>query len=102
MYKAIPSHNWLPGGSRVIEAKDWGTDKMNRRLNWLKKWHSYAQKVRYTEMLDHEYLYGDRKIQRVTFANGVVAYFNVDLGLIRVEGVEGFTGGWEIPDVVER
>ena len=102
MYKAIPSHNWLPGGSRVIEAKDWGTDKMNRRLNWLKKWHNYAQKVRYAEMLDHEYLYGDRKLQRVTFANGVVADFNVDKGLIRVKGVEGFTGGWEIPDVVER
>jgi hypothetical protein len=102
MYKAIPSHNWLPGGSRVIQAEDWGTDKMNRRLEWLKKWHQYYQKVRYAEMLNHEYVNASRTLQRVTFDNGVVADFDLDRGMYRVAGVQGFSGDWETPVVVER
>ena len=102
MYKAIPSHNWLPGGSRTIKAEDWGTAKMNHRLEWLKKWHNYYQKVRDSEMVSHEYRFNTRFLQRIRFANGVVADFNTDQGLLRVTGVKGFTGGWEKPDVVER
>ena len=102
MYAAIPSHNWLPGGSRRIKPEDWNTDKMARRLKWLKKWHTYYQKICYEEMTSHQFLNEDRTLQRVEFANGVVVDFNLEKGLLRVKGVEGFTGDWEEPQKVKR
>ena len=102
MYAAKPSHNWLPGGSRAIKAKDWDTDKMARRLAWLKRWHDYYQAICYSEMTNHQFLNDDRTLQRIEFANGVVAEFDLAKGLFRVEGIDGFTGDWETPEVIER
>ncbi len=100
MYAAMPSHNWLPGGSRHITPDDWGTDKMNRRIRWLKRWHAYYQKVCYAEMTTHQFLNPKRTRQRVTFANDVVADFDLERGMFRVKGMPGFTGDWESPEHV--
>ena len=102
MYAAKPSHNWLPAGGELIQAQDWDTDKMARRLRWLKKWHDYYQAVCYAEMTDHRFLNDEHTLQRVEFANGVVAEFDLDKDLYRVEGVEGFSGDWEKPETIER
>ena len=102
MYAAMPSHNWLPGGSRPIAPEDWGTEAMNRRLKWLRRWHAYFQQVCYREMLTHKFLNPQRTLQRVEFAGGVVAEFDLAKGLFRVQGVPGFTGDWEKPEEVTR
>jgi hypothetical protein len=102
MYAALPSHNWLPGGSRVIEAEDWETDKMARRLKWLKRWHCYYQAICYSEMVDHRFLNDEHTLQRIEYANGVVAEFDLEKDLYKVEGIAGFSGDWEKPETVER
>jgi hypothetical protein len=102
MYCAIPSHNWLPGGSRPIEESDWGTDKMDRRLRWMKRWHSWFQRVCYSEMTSHQFLNDAGTLQRVEFANGVAGDFDLAEGRFRIEGVAGFSGDWEEPELVER
>lgn len=102
MYAAVPSHNWLPGGSREIEPQDWGTGKIARRLSWLSKWHRYYMAIRYAEMTDHRYLNDQRTLQRIEYANGAAAEFDLDKGLFRIEGVAGFSGAWEAPDDVAR
>ena len=102
MYAAKPSHNWLPGGSAPIKAEDWDTDKMAQRLKWLKRWHDYYQAICYSEMTDHQFLNDDHTLQRIEFANGVTAEFDLAKGLFRVKGVGGFTGDWEKPENVER
>lgn len=101
MYAAVPSHNWLPGGSREIEPADWGSDKMNRRISWLKKWHTYYRKVCYSEMTNHLFLSDDRQLQRVEFANGVTADFDLAKRLFRVHGIDGFSGDWEKPVTID-
>ena len=101
MYGAIPSHNWLPGGSGLIRPEDWDTDAMARRLNWLRRWHRYFQAVCFAEMIDHRFLSDDRLLQQVEYANGVIADFDLAQGRFRVQGVPGFTGKWEIPEVIE-
>ena len=101
MYATMPSHNWLPGGSREIEPQDWETDKMSRRLSWLKKWHRYYMAIRYAEMTDHQFHNNQRTLQRIEYANGIAAEFDLEKGLFRIEGVEGFSGEWEVPDVVQ-
>ena len=102
MYAAMPSHNWLPGGSRPIERNDWGTEAMDRRLKWLRLWHAYFQKVCYAEMLTHRFLNAERTLQRVEFAGGVTADFDLDRGRYRVQGVPGFSGDWEEPPQIKR
>lgn len=102
MYGAIPSHNWLPDGSRLIEPGDWQSEAMERRLNWLRRWHAYFQAICFSEMTSHRYLNQDRSLQRVEYANGVTADFDLAKGQFRVEGVAGFTGDWETPDIIER
>jgi hypothetical protein len=102
MYAAMPSHNWLPGGSRPIRAEDWGTDAMNRRLAWLRRWHQYYQKVCYSEMLNHKFLNPEHTLQRVEFAGGVSADFDLAKGLYRVQGVPGFSGDWQRPEEIAR
>ena len=97
MYASMPSHNWLPGGSRPIKPEDWGTEAMNTRLKWLRLWHAYFQKVCYAEMLTHRFLNAERTLQRVEFAGGVVADFDLARGMYRVRGVPGFSGDWEKP-----
>ena len=98
MYVAMPSHNWLPYRRHHLRPKDWESDAMARHLRWLKRWHAYYQKVCYSQMLDHRFLNGNRSLQRVEFANGVTADFDLDKGLFRVKGVSGFTGDWERPE----
>jgi hypothetical protein len=102
MYAAKPSHNWLPGGSSPLRAEDWDTEKMALRLKWLKRWHDYYQAICYSEMVDHRFLNDERTLQRIEFANGVIAEFDLEKGLFRVEGIEGFNGEWEKPQVIER
>ena len=103
MYAAMPSHNWLPGGSRpVIEADDWETEAMKRRLEWLRRWHAYCQKVCHAEMLVHRFLSPDRNLQRVEFAGGVTAEFDLAQGRHRVQGVPEFSGDWETPPDIPR
>jgi len=97
----VPSHNWLPGGRREIDAADWDSDRMNRRLKWLKRWHGFYQMVCYAEMTSHQFLNDQRTLQRVEFANGVTADFDLQRGLFCVQGVQGFTGDWEKPEKVE-
>ena len=48
-------------------------------------------------MLSHEFLSADRQQHRVTFANGVVAEFDMNANRFRIQGAEGFTGEWETP-----
>ena len=101
MYGAMPSHNWLPGGSRPLRPDDWDTDAMARRLNWLRRWHNYFQAVCFSEMTNHRFLSDDRLMQQVEYANGIVAKFDLAQGRFRVQGVKGFTGDWETPPVIE-
>ena len=49
-------------------------------------------------MVSHRFLAQDRKTQRIEFANGVVAEFNMATNEFRVKGVAGFTGDWERPE----
>ena len=102
MYAAKPSHNWLPDGSRPIRTADWDTERMATRLRWLKRWHDYYQAVCYAEMVNHRFLNDAHTLQRIEYANGVIAEFDLDKGLFRVEGVDGFSGDWEKPEVIER
>ncbi len=97
MYAAMPSHNWLPGGSRPIERQDWDTPAMSRRLEWLRLWHAFFQKVCYSEMLSHKFLNPDRTLQQVQFEGGVTADFDLAQGRFRVQGVPGFSGDWQTP-----
>lgn len=101
MYGAMPSHNWLPGGSRLIRPEDWDTDAMARRLNWLRRWHRYFQAVCFSEMVDHRFLSDNRLMHQVEYANGVIADFDLAQGRFRVQGAQGFTGDWEVPEVIE-
>ena len=100
MYGAMPSHNWLPGGEGLIEKHHWETDAMKRRLEWLRLWHTYFQAVGYAEMTSHQFLSDDRTLQRVEYANGVTAEFDLAQGRFRVEGIEGINEGWQEPPVI--
>jgi hypothetical protein len=102
MYAAMPSHNWLPGGSRPIRAEDWGTEAMKRRLTWLRLWHAYYNRVCYSEMLSHRFLNSEHTLQRVEFAGGVSAEFDLAKGLFRVHGAPGFSGEWQRPAEITR
>ena len=103
MYGAQPSHNYLPwdrrpGAGNRIEPEDWEHGVMDLRIRWLSRWHAYFQKVCYAEMLTHRFLTADHTLQRVEYANGVVADFDLDKGLFRVQGIDGFAGEWEQPE----
>ena len=101
MYGAMPSHNWLPGGEALIERRHWETGAMKRRLEWLRLWHAYFQAVGFAEMSRHEFLNDERTLQRVEYANGVTAEFDLAQGRFRVQGVEGIKENWQEPPVVE-
>ena len=101
MYGAMPSHNWLPGGEALIERRHWETDAMKRRLDWLRLWHAYFQAVGFAEMSTHEFLNDDRTLQRLEYANGVTAEFDLAQGRFRVVGVEGIGEEWQEPPVIE-
>jgi len=89
-------------GSRPIEEADWGSDKMDRRLRWMKRWHNWFQQICYSEMTSHQFLNAERTLQRVEFANGVTGDFDLADGRFCIHGVLGFSGDWEEPEQVER
>ena len=98
MYVAIPSYNWITGsGLRPIRSEDWQSEALGRRIEWLKLWHAYYQKICYAEMTSHQFLNAERTRQRIEFANGVIADFDLAEGMFRVKGVEEFTGDWQRP-----
>jgi hypothetical protein len=101
MYAAMPSHNWLPGGSQPIGPDDWGTSAMQRRLDWLRLWHVFYQKVCYSEMLSHKFLNADRTLQQVKFAGDVTAEFDLTRGRFRIQGVPDIEPTWQTPTLIE-
>jgi len=95
LFVAAPAHNWLPGG-------DFPYDKINapeteQRWAWLRKMGALCQATKFSEMVSHEFILDDYRQQRVCFANGVVAEFDMKANRFRIQGVEGFTGEWETP-----
>ena len=70
---------------------------MDRRIEWLKRWSAYFQKVVYSEMVSHEFLNQERTLQKIQYSNGVRAEFDMNKGLCRIYGVDGFSGDWEKP-----
>ena len=96
LFTAAPAHNWLPDG--YVPVRDWESEKTQRRWTWLKRWGAYYRAVATSEMVSHRFLSPDRKTQRIEFANGVVAEFNMATNEFRVKGVAGFSGDWERPE----
>lgn len=106
LFGAAPGYNWmlpyidgfpglgLHGGVPIGE---WGEERMQRRIEWLRRWSAFYQAVAYAEMTTHEFLNSDRTLQRTRFANGVTAEFDMARGLCRIHGVRGFSGEWEKP-----
>ena len=106
LFTSAPSYNWmLPYGDKFpgvgledgVPIKDWGTTRMRRRIEWLKRWSAYFKKIAYTEMTSHEFLNPEQSLQRIQFANGVAAEFDMAKGLCRIQGVDAFSGDWEKP-----
>lgn len=95
LFASAPAYNWLPEGSVPIE--DWGSSKMQRRLAWLKRWSAYYRAIAVSEMVSHRFVSSDRSMQRIEYANGVVAEFDMAGNRFRVTGVPGFSGNWESP-----
>jgi hypothetical protein len=106
MLGAAPGYNWslpyseafpglgLQGG---VPIPDWGREEMRNRIRWLARHSAYYRAIAFSEMVSHEFLDAERRRQRVRFANGVVAEFDMASGLCRVKGVPGFSGDWEPP-----
>ena len=102
---AQPAYNWMlpyddvhPGkGFTEVPVPDWESPRLKPRLDWLKRWHSFYRSIALSEMVSHQFLSEDRMLQRVEYANGVTAEFDLAKGLCRVQGVEGFNGNWEKP-----
>jgi hypothetical protein len=108
LFTAAPGYNWMlpyveddefPGlGLRAgTPVPEWDAPEMENRVNWLRRWTSFYRAVAYSEMLSHQFLNSERTLQRVEFANGVKAEFDMKEGLCKVEGVSGFSGDWENP-----
>ena len=105
LFGAAPAYNWMmpysdvhPGkGFTEVPVPDWNSPKVEARLNWLKRWSSFYRSTAYSEMVSHRFLSPERTLQRVEYANGVKADFDLARGLFRIQGVEGFSGEWEKP-----
>ena len=103
---AAPGYNWmlpyvdmfpglgLQGG---VPIRDWGQERMQYRIAWLRRWSAFYQAIAYSEMVSHEFLNSERSLQRVRYANGVSAEFDMQRQLCRITGVRGFNGDWEKP-----
>lgn len=101
-----PGYNWmlpyvdgfpglgLQGG---VPIQQWGEDRMRNRVQWLCRWSAYYQAIALSEMISHEFLNSELTLQRVRFANGVSADFDMAKGLCRINNVGAFTGHWEPP-----
>ena len=97
LYASAPAYNWLPMPGTDMPIPDWGSEESNNRWEWLGRWSAYYRAVAMSEMTAHEFLSADRRQQRVSFANGVVADLNMGESLCRIEGVPAFSGDWEAP-----
>ncbi len=95
MFCCAPAFNWLPQSD--VPVRDWDSDRMDARLAWLKRWSAFYSAIAMSEMTSHQFLADDRDMQRIEFANGVTAEFDMKNNLCRVNGVEGFTGQWQTP-----
>ena len=76
---------------------DWDSDQAQAKFDWLRRRSAWFQAVAMSEMTSHQFLSDDRKRQRIEFANGIWAEFDMAKNLCRVSGVEGFSGDWEEP-----
>jgi hypothetical protein len=95
LFTAAPVYNWLPDG--YMPVRDWNSAKAQRRWAWLKRWSAYYCAIATSEMVSHQFLSPDRKRQRIEFANGVIAEFNMAENKFRVTGMPDFDGQWETP-----
>ncbi|UCG88451.1 MAG: hypothetical protein JSW71_07885, partial [Gemmatimonadota bacterium] len=95
MYGAAPAYNWLPG--HEVPIRDWDSPFARRKRTWLAQWSAYYRAIAMSAMTAHRFLSPDRCLQRVEFANGVAAEFDMARNAFRVDGVEGFSGGWQTP-----
>ena len=77
--------------------RDWGQERMQYRIAWLRRWSAFYQAIAYSEMVSHEFLNSERSLQCVRYANGVSAEFDMQRQLCRITGVRGFNGDWEKP-----
>ena len=96
LFASAPAYNWLP--DPYVPVREWETPKAKARWSWLKRWAAFYQAIATSEMVSHRFLSQDRKQQRVEFANGVAAEFDMAGNRFRVFGVPGFSGEWEQPD----
>ena len=92
---SAPCFNWLPQNS--LPVADWDSDFAKAKFDWLRRRAAWFQAIAMSEMTSHKFLSDDRKLQRIEFANGIWAEFDMAKNLCRVSGVEGFSGDWEKP-----
>jgi hypothetical protein len=97
MFASAPAYNWLPEGN--VPVRNLNSAAAQRCLAWLKRWSAYYRAIATSEMVSHQVLSPDRKLQRIAFANGVVATFNMGTNEFCVTNVAGFSGEWEKPQV---
>ena len=90
----MPSYNWAGGR---VPTKDWNSPDVERFCDWLRLWSAYHTKTKYREMVSHEFLDPGRTLHRIRFADGITAELDMKRGMVRVRGVEGFTGDWQRP-----
>jgi len=95
MYASAPAYNWLPGA--VVPIADWDSDASRRRRLWLKQWSRFYRGIAMSPMTSHRFLSPDRTVQRVEFASGVAAEFDMAANRFRVDALEGFSGEWQTP-----
>ena len=98
MFAATPAYNWLPNGA--VPIGDINHDMVHRRLAWLKRWSAYYRAIATSEMVSHQFLSDDRKCQRVEFANGIEATFNIETNEFCVRNHPDFSGEWETPELL--
>ena len=96
LFAAAPAYNWLPDGE--VPIGDLKRASVQRKLDWLKRWHAYYRAIATSEMVSHAFLSDDRTLQQVEFANGVIATFNMAANEFRVMNTPGFSGDWEQPE----
>ncbi len=95
LFACAPSYNWLPGGRMPIKWEDPMTEE---RLAWLHRWSAYYRAIAMSEMTNHKFLSADHKQQRIEFANGVVAEFDMTANRYRIWGIPGSDGEWVTPE----
>lgn len=95
LFASAPAYNWLP--CPYVPIRDWEGDWAQRRLLWLSRWSAYYRAIATTAMVSHRFLAADWRRQRIEFENGVAAEFDMAGNRVRVIGVPGFGGEWEVP-----